>query len=143
MQKLNYPSNGDEISPTGNCSQTPKVIWKITGVNDEDVSALYTINSGRLGDDNSSESPSNWLTGTATLCVSFSEAGLFLDKVFDMLEFLIPNYVKEGKYRLVVAIGCTGGKHRSVTLANALYERMNNHGSYGLTILHKDIKQIA
>ena len=52
--------------------------------------------------------------------MSFPESEIFLDKLTDMLDFLIPNYVKEGKYRLVIGIGCTGGKHRSVTLANAL-----------------------
>ena len=44
----------------------------------------------------------------------------FLKKLVDMVEFLIPNYVAEGKNQLVIAIGCTGGKHRSVTLANEL-----------------------
>ena len=48
-------------------------------------------------------------------------ARIFLDKLTDMVQFLIPNYVAEGKNQLVIAIGCTGGKHRSVTLANALY----------------------
>lgn len=67
------------------------------------------------------------------------ESHVFLQKLTDMLEFLIPNYVKEGKYRLVVAIGCTGGKHRSVTLANELYQRMKNQGDYGLTIYHRDV----
>ena len=67
------------------------------------------------------------------------ESHTFLNKLQDMLDFLIPNYVKEGKYRLVVAIGCTGGKHRSVTLANELYQRMKNQGDYGLTIYHRDI----
>lgn len=67
------------------------------------------------------------------------ESHLFLDKLMDMLNFLIPNYINEGKYRLVVAIGCTGGKHRSVTLANELYERMKNQGDYGLTIYHRDV----
>ncbi len=67
------------------------------------------------------------------------DAETFLDKLEDMLMFLIPNYVKEGKYRLVIAIGCTGGKHRSVTLANALYERMKNRGNYGITVSHRDI----
>ena len=67
------------------------------------------------------------------------DAEVFLDKLEDMLMVLIPNYVKEGKYRLVIAIGCTGGKHRSVTLANALYERMKNRGSYGITVSHRDI----
>lgn len=73
--------------------------------------------------------------------MSFDEAGTFLDKLTDMLEFLIPNYVKEGKYRLVIGIGCTGGKHRSVTLANALYDRMKHKGNYGLTLVHKDINR--
>jgi UPF0042 nucleotide-binding protein len=70
--------------------------------------------------------------------MSFEEAELFLDKLTDMIEFLIPNYIKEGKYRLVVCIGCTGGKHRSVTLANALYGRMKDKGDYGLTLMHRD-----
>lgn len=67
------------------------------------------------------------------------ESHVFLEKLMDMLQFLIPNYVKEGKYRLVVAIGCTGGKHRSVTLANELYQRMKNQGNYGITIFHRDV----
>lgn len=70
--------------------------------------------------------------------MGFSEAEEFLSKLTDMLEFLIPNYIKEGKYRLVVCIGCTGGKHRSVTLANALYEKMKDRGDYGLTLTHRD-----
>ena len=71
--------------------------------------------------------------------MSFPESEQFLEKLLDMLEFLLPNYVKEGKYRLVVAIGCTGGKHRSVTLANELYKRMKNKGNYGITIHHRDV----
>ena len=71
--------------------------------------------------------------------MSFDEAEVFMDKLNDMIQFLIPNYVKEGKYRLVIAIGCTGGKHRSVTLANELYKRLKNGGQYGVNIYHKDI----
>lgn len=67
------------------------------------------------------------------------ESEEFLNKLVDMLLFLIPNYVKEGKYRLVVAIGCTGGKHRSVTLANELYKRMKNQRDYGITVYHRDV----
>ena len=70
--------------------------------------------------------------------MGFPEAENFLDKLTDMIDFLIPNYIKEGKYRLVICIGCTGGRHRSVTLANALYERMKDKGEYGLTLMHRD-----
>ena len=59
-----------------------------------------------------------------------------------MLKFLIPNYILEGKNQLVVSIGCTGGKHRSVTLANEIYERLKkNDGGYGLKIEHRDIEK--
>lgn len=73
--------------------------------------------------------------------MSFPESEMFIDKLGDMLEFLIPNYVKEGKYQLVIGIGCTGGKHRSVTLANKLYDRLKNKGNYGLKIAHRDVGQ--
>ena len=67
------------------------------------------------------------------------EATTFMDKLTDMIQFLIPNYVKEGKYRLVIAIGCTGGKHRSVTLANELFKRMRDTGNYGIKLYHRDV----
>ena len=73
--------------------------------------------------------------------MSFPEAETFIDKLCDMLSFLIPNYVKEGKYQLVIGIGCTGGKHRSVTLAYRLYSRLKNKGNYGLKIAHRDVGQ--
>jgi UPF0042 nucleotide-binding protein len=73
--------------------------------------------------------------------MNFPEAEIFIEKLSDMLEFLIPNYVKEGKYQLVIGIGCTGGKHRSVTLANKLYERLKDKGNYGLKIAHRDVGQ--
>lgn len=66
-------------------------------------------------------------------------AAVFLDKLYDMLEFLIPNYVLEGKNQLVIAIGCTGGKHRSVTIAKAVYERLGSHEEFGLKMEHRDI----
>ena len=71
--------------------------------------------------------------------MSFAEAEAFLNQLEDMLTFLLPNYVKEGKYRLVVAIGCTGGKHRSVTLADGLYNRLRDQGGYGINLQHRDV----
>lgn len=63
----------------------------------------------------------------------------FMKKLYDMVDFLIENYKKEGKNQLVIAIGCTGGKHRSVTVANYLYEHLSINKSYGLRIEHRDI----
>ena len=78
--------------------------------------------------------------GVQDYVMSFPEAGIFLDKLTDLLRFLIPNYIKEGKYQLVVAIGCTGGKHRSVTLANELYRKLRNReAKYGVSLSHRDI----
>ncbi|SFC64849.1 RNase adapter RapZ [Butyrivibrio sp. YAB3001] len=72
---------------------------------------------------------------------SFPACGEFLDKLTDMLQFLIPGYVQEGKYQLVVAIGCTGGQHRSVTIANELYSRLkDSEGKFGIKISHRDVK---
>lgn len=62
----------------------------------------------------------------------------FITKLEDMISFLLPNYIKEGKNQLVISIGCTGGKHRSVTLANELFKRLSNH-DYSVNIHHRDI----
>ena len=69
-----------------------------------------------------------------------TETQTFLEKANDMFEFLIPNYQKEGKRQLIISIGCTGGRHRSVAIANSIYEtlRANNHDVY---IEHRDIKE--
>ncbi len=71
--------------------------------------------------------------------MSFPEAGQFMAKLEDMISFLIPGYVKEGKNQLVIAIGCTGGQHRSVTIANALAEKLRG-GDYGINLYHRDAK---
>ena len=72
------------------------------------------------------------------------KAGKFLNMLTDMVRFLIPNYITEGKTQLVIGIGCTGGKHRSVTLANALYEALAEAESdYGIKIEHRDIEKDA
>ena len=74
--------------------------------------------------------------------LGFPEAHIFLDKLYDMLDFLIPNYVREGKHQLVIAIGCTGGRHRSVTMANELYSRLKSgDGHFGLKLYHRDVNQ--
>jgi len=74
--------------------------------------------------------------------LGFSQAQEFLKRVEGLIEFLLPNYVKEGKNSLVIAIGCTGGKHRSVTLANAIANRIAET-EYGCKVEHRDIEKDA
>ncbi|HAV27624.1 MAG TPA: RNase adapter RapZ, partial [Lachnospiraceae bacterium] len=69
------------------------------------------------------------------------ECDIFLDKFEDMLNFLIPHYVQEGKNQLVVAVGCTGGRHRSVMLADEIYKRLSKNTDYGVRILHRDMQK--
>ena len=69
------------------------------------------------------------------------EAKEFVAKLEDMVRFLIPNYIKEGKNQLVICIGCTGGKHRSVTLANELYKALLDCTDVGLRVEHRDIEK--
>lgn len=71
---------------------------------------------------------------------SFEATDIFTNKLSDMLDFLLPNYVNEGKNSLVIAIGCTGGKHRSVTLANIIAERLKST-EYGCKVFHRDIEK--
>ncbi len=62
----------------------------------------------------------------------------FLEKLYDMIDFLIPLYVAEGKKQLTVAIGCTGGKHRSVMIAEALSNHLKDRGELTV-VIHRDI----
>lgn len=71
--------------------------------------------------------------------MQWSEAQIFFEKLKDMIEFLIPYYTREGKTQLIIGIGCTGGKHRSVTLSNKLYEYLSEQ-NFRTTIEHRDIK---
>ena len=64
----------------------------------------------------------------------------FLSKITDMLQFLIPNYQKEGKRQLIISIGCTGGRHRSVAIAQEIYNRLNEK-NYDVYVEHRDIKE--
>jgi len=74
--------------------------------------------------------------------MQFEESKMFLAKLVDMVEFLIPLYIKEGKNNLVISIGCTGGKHRSVTLANALFHALGQE-KHTLLLQHHDIEKDA
>ena len=75
--------------------------------------------------------------------MGYENAKIFADKLEDMIMFLLPNYIAEGKHQLVISIGCTGGKHRSVTLANELYQRLSRASEYGVRIEHRDIEKDA
>lgn len=75
--------------------------------------------------------------------MGFAAAGIFMEKLTDMIRFLIPNYIEEGKNQLVIAVGCTGGRHRSVTLAGELYRRLESSEEYGVRIEHRDIDRDA
>lgn len=76
--------------------------------------------------------------------MKYPEATEFIDKLEGLIQFLIPQYISEGKNQLVISIGCTGGKHRSVTLANELYKRLNGESrDYGLKIEHRDLTKDA
>ncbi|MBZ2175908.1 RNase adapter RapZ [Schnuerera sp. xch1] len=69
----------------------------------------------------------------------WEQTNTFVDKVIDMLEFLIPNYIKEGKTQLIIGIGCTGGKHRSVAIANEIRRRLKENG-HRAVVSHRDYK---
>lgn len=73
--------------------------------------------------------------------MGFELSHRFLEKLEDMIEFLLPNYVSEGKNQLVISIGCTGGKHRSVTLAEKLFQYLSSHAEYGVKLEHRDIRK--
>ncbi|HIU87905.1 MAG TPA: RNase adapter RapZ [Candidatus Avilachnospira avistercoris] len=73
--------------------------------------------------------------------LSSGEGELFEQKIEDMMDFLIPRYIAEGKNQLVIAMGCTGGKHRSVTFAELLYAHLKTQSGYGLKIEHRDLKR--
>lgn len=70
--------------------------------------------------------------------LSFPEAQELLKKLEDLIDYLIPLYEKEGKSQLVIAFGCTGGKHRSVTFSEAMAEHLRQQG-HNIRIIHRDI----
>jgi UPF0042 nucleotide-binding protein len=68
------------------------------------------------------------------------DTGVFLDKMKSFLSYVVPRYIKEGKSYLTIGIGCTGGRHRSVMIANALAEALGGQG-YPVRIRHRDLRQ--
>ncbi len=70
---------------------------------------------------------------------SFPEEIEFEERLTEMIRFLIPHYIKEGKNQLVISLGCTGGEHRSVMMAQALYERLRSGEGYGVRVEHRDM----
>lgn len=70
---------------------------------------------------------------------SFEDSNKFMEKVYDMIDFIIPMYIKEGKRNLIISFGCTGGKHRSVCFAQKLYKYLSKK-SYNVGVMHKNIK---
>lgn len=72
--------------------------------------------------------------------MSFREAQIFYDKLLDLVEFVIPQFAKVSKNTVEIAIGCTGGQHRSVTYACLLNKALKEKG-YETTLKHRDIKK--
>lgn len=72
--------------------------------------------------------------------MEFGETKEFINKLSDMLLFLIPNYIKEGKSQLIVSIGCTGGRHRSVAIANRIFEILEGK-NFLVNIEHRDLSE--
>ena len=69
---------------------------------------------------------------------SFEVTEEFKRRYFDTMDFLVPNYEQEGKSQFIVAVGCTGGMHRSVAMAEALYSHLLEKG-YRVTVEHRDM----
>ena len=77
-------------------------------------------------------------SSVAEYVMSFPQTKEFLDRTVDMLLFLLPYYVKEGKSYLTIALGCTGGQHRSVALAEVIQQRLSDAG-YRAKVSHRDM----
>jgi len=73
--------------------------------------------------------------------LSFEDAQLFLEKIKDLIQFLLPRFISEGKSYVGIAIGCTGGKHRSVVMAEELTKWLKSQKNDAV-VLHRDMKEI-
>ena len=76
----------------------------------------------------------------AEFVFSYQQTRTFMEKITDMLDFLLPLYIEEGKLSLTVAIGCTGGRHRSVAIAAALHDHLRAEGLRSVNI-NRDIEK--
>ncbi len=73
--------------------------------------------------------------------MKFDESREFYERIKEMLDFLIPNFMKEGKSHLTIAVGCSGGKHRSVTFVNRLYDYYAGKKECKVALSHRDNKK--
>jgi UPF0042 nucleotide-binding protein len=79
----------------------------------------------------------------SSFVLSTNEARAFLDKLVDIVDYLIPLYIMEGKGQLTIAIGCTGGRHRSVSIANEIYKHLKRVSEYNVHIDHRSLKALG
>jgi RNase adapter protein RapZ len=84
------------------------------------------------------------LTGRDQRVIDYVEAGdiaaEFYERLFPLLDFVLPAYVTEGKTHLTIAIGCTGGRHRSLTVADRIAEHLADHEDISLRVVHRDVE---
>lgn len=78
--------------------------------------------------------------GVKDFVLEKEEAKIFLNKINDLIVFLLPNYIKEGKKQLIIGVGCTGGQHRSVAVSEELYSMLSKFENYKVIIEHRDLK---
>lgn len=73
--------------------------------------------------------------------LSKEEASIFLNKICDLIKFLVPNYIKEGKRQLIIGIGCTGGMHRSVAISEEICNKLHKYEDCRFIIRHRDLEK--
>lgn len=73
--------------------------------------------------------------------MQFDESKELLAKLYNLIDFLVPLYIKEGKSQLVIGFGCTGGRHRSVCFAEKMHQYLADKENLNLTVSHRDIKK--
>jgi UPF0042 nucleotide-binding protein len=74
---------------------------------------------------------------------SGTQAGEFYGRLMPLLDFLLPAYVAEGKQHLTIAVGCTGGRHRSVTVADRIARELSKRNDVKVQVVHRDVELAA